>query len=53
MYLRRAGIEDPDDYEKIIDWYRTYCIENSIDIPVEFLTEEEQSLRSEGSLELL
>lgn len=40
MYLKRAGIVDLSCLDNIKDWYRTYCLENSIDVPVEFLVDD-------------
>lgn len=51
-YLLKAGIEQPGEYDNIIDWYRTYCMENAIEIPEHFLTEEERKLRRDSRLEV-
>lgn len=52
VYLNRAGIIEPGNFTNIIDWYRTYCIENIIDIPAELLSEEERMLKMQSAMEI-
>lgn len=51
-YLARAGIREPGDFTNIIKWYRTYCKMEGLQIPVEFLTPEEQELYAQQVTEL-
>ncbi|BAV81251.1 putative replication origin binding protein [Vibrio phage VCPH] len=53
MYLKQMGIEYDEDtgqanFEKIKRWYRAYCIMQEIDIPKDFMTEEELLLSDES-----
>jgi hypothetical protein len=52
MQLVKAGIKEPGEFLNIIDWYRTYCMINNIDIPTEFLTDEEKKTLGERRLEI-
>lgn len=52
MYLSQAGIPEPGNFEEIIDFYRTYCRLEGIEIPEEFLNDQEKTDRLEGQLEL-
>jgi len=53
IYLKKAGIIEPSEFTNIINWYRIFCIDNNIDIPTEFLTEEESALKMQSVLELV
>lgn len=52
MYLGKCGIKDPQNTDHIVDWYRTYCKMESIQIPWIFMTEEERSMAEEAGSEL-
>lgn len=52
MYLGMMGIGKELDFDKIIDWYRTYCSIECLPIPVKFMTVEEKALHEEALAEL-
>lgn len=52
VYLIKAGITEPGEFENIIDWYRVYCLENNLDIPEEFLSESERKMKLQTLMEL-
>lgn len=43
-HLARMGIKSPNEFAHIVKWYRTYCKLEGLQIPVEFLTQEEQEI---------
>lgn len=47
MYLTQMGIDKELNLERAIDWYRTYCSIESMQIPEIFMTEEELRLHNE------
>jgi hypothetical protein len=56
MYLGQCGIDivegEVTDFDKVVRWYRTFCLLNEMQIPKEFMTEEELLLHNEGSYDI-
>ncbi|AFQ22262.1 replication origin binding [Pectobacterium phage My1] len=52
MYLGMMGIKSDFDFDKVVDWYRTFCRLEGIPIPGKFMTREEQIMREEQQSEL-
>lgn len=52
MYLGMAGLKDLDDKSIPIDWYRTYCKMEGIQLPEAFMTIEEYKAYKESCSEL-
>lgn len=46
LYITQMGMvyKDPGNYDSIIHWYRVFCQTNSLQIPVQFQTDEEKEL---------
>ncbi|QYC51538.1 putative replication origin binding protein [Erwinia phage KEY] len=52
MYLNQMGINKEFDLEQAIDWYRTYCNIEALQIPVQFMTEDEYTKYKEQAADL-
>ncbi|BBL19276.1 putative replication origin binding protein [Vibrio phage KIT04] len=52
-YFKMMGITEPGDFDNIINWYRTYCKIEGIQLPTEFMTEFELSMLGDKDVLLL
>lgn len=52
MYLTQMGINKELDFDKAIDWYRTYCKIECLQIPVQFMTPDEHKAHMEQVADL-
>ena len=52
MYLSQMGIGKDMDTEQAVKWFRTYCQIQAVQVPVQFMTEEEYKLYKETAIDL-